>query len=222
MEQLLMANNEIHPDSGPFKSNVKYKYNFTKKVSEKFTTTQEHYLSQYENENRTSENNEKTYEPIQVICRQKKGDKHNSHPEKFNFSISKKNYSVKNNKKEEKIVTASVWMCNNSEINLKQILPAFNIFAKGNDIFNKMYEIFSSENQEKLISNGFPVKVQVPQTMSIRGNLYFENFQEIPKTDLSHDIKFLIPSDYVYESREILQKTLKSSKKRLFLTKLLV
>lgn len=208
-------------DTEQMQQNLKLRYNFLKKAKEKFETGLGNYLSQYQNENRSSENNDNC-DFIQVTKKSKDKNKRDSNPENFIVTVNNKKYNIKNHEKKEKDVTASIWMCKESKINLKQIIPVFNIFAKGNDIFQKQHEIFSSDALEKLISNGFPVKIQVPQTMSIRGNVNFESFQEIVKTDNNYDEKFDIPLDYLYESREILQKTLKSKKKRFLLTKLLI
>lgn len=57
-----------------------------------------------------------------------------------------------------------------------------------------MKEMFSESLVEEIMTKGFPLKIQVPLTMSIRANVYFMSYEELdPKDDKETDKLFEIP-----------------------------
>lgn len=55
-------------------------------------------------------------------------------------------------------------------------MPVFGVFANGSEIFKKINEILFQENFSEILTNGFPLKIQIPITMSIRANIFFEEY----------------------------------------------
>ena len=90
------------------------------------------------------------------------------------------------------------------------------VLGTGNVFFAKMKQFVGGELVDNL-GSGFPVKLDLPLTMSIRAIVSFPKFELNPPSDGL----FRLP-DYRVESRRIGQKTMSSPRKRLMLVSLLL
>jgi hypothetical protein len=114
---------------------------------------------------------------------------------------------------------ANVWLCKDFPINLMSFLPVLEIISSANQGFAKLHEFLSSEQLASMIPpSSFPIKLDIPINMSIKGVVTFQNFQLITEQIDKH---FEIPP-YERVKRKIAQKTLTRPKKRLFFANIVV
>ena len=100
---------------------------------------------------------------------------------------------------------------------LQEFLPILQLIGESNTSINKLHSFLSSENLLSSIgSNSFPIKVDIPLTMTVKGLVTFEKFE------LLNDPSFLELPEYKFQSRKLAQKILTCPKKRLFLANLVI
>lgn len=117
-----------------------------------------------------------------------------------------------------KDVKATLWMSEQFPLNFKDFLPMLALLSQANQTMNKLYEFMSNGALiTQLPPKSFPVKIDIPLTMSIRAVISFINFQVTsPEPSI-----FELP-DYPMESRKVAQKTLSCPRKRMFLANMAV
>jgi len=109
---------------------------------------------------------------------------------------------------------ATIWTTNEFCFSLRRFLPLLGIMSTSNPSTKKLYDFLSSENLLKVIpQDSFPVKIDIPLSMSIRAVVSFENFQKLQSFDKS----LVQLPNYAFLPRKVAQKTLVCPKKRLFL-----
>lgn len=74
---------------------------------------------------------------------------------------------------------------------------------------------------DQVIEKGFPLKIQIPMSMSIRANIVFEVFRQVSPSQIPAG-HFDIPLDYALETRKEAQKILVRPKKRMVLANMLI
>ena len=58
----------------------------------------------------------------------------------------------------------------------------------------KLEEVLSQDIIDQIIEEGFPIKIQIPMSLSLRGNVYIKRFERIDQNDsLYHKQIFTIP-----------------------------
>lgn len=112
---------------------------------------------------------------------------------------------------------AFVWISPNFPFTLQGFLPVLQLIGESNPAIHKLHSFLSSEELINSIGIGtFPVKVEIPITMTVKASVTFEKFQ-----DLENNEALKLP-EYRNESRKIAQKILTCPKKRLFLANFVV
>lgn len=72
----------------------------------------------------------------------------------------------------EKKSQGSIWLAKNFPLSVKNFLPVLEFLSKGNNLLQKLDSLLSREESKKLLGdNAFPVKLQVPLTLSIKANV---------------------------------------------------
>ena len=105
----------------------------------------------------------------------------------------------------------SIWASSDFPLSLGDFLPVLEMLSPGNRSISKLHEFLTSEGFAKHFSTGlFPVKLELPLTMTIKGLVTFTKMQI---GGVSEDV-FRIPA-YAQESRRVAQKTLTCPKKRM-------
>jgi len=131
-------------------------------------------------------------------------------------STAIKNDESKNLVKQAK---AHIWITYDFPFTLKDFLPLLKLMTASNPSIMKLYEFLSSENLMSILPhNSFPVKVDIPLTMSIRGIVSFQKFQMLGEGNT----ELMELPNYEFQPRKLAQKTLSCPKKRLFLANLIV
>lgn len=112
---------------------------------------------------------------------------------------------------------AFLWQSPNFPFTLQEFLPILQMIGEANSSVKKLYKFLSNENLlERLPPNSFPVKVDIPLTLSVKAVVSFEKFQIIS------DSKPLEVPGYMVQSRKVAQKILTCPKKRLLLANLVI
>ena len=112
---------------------------------------------------------------------------------------------------------AFVWLSEEFPFSLQQFLPVLQLIGESNRSIGKLHKFLSSESLLNSIpSNSFPVKLDIPLTMSVKAVVTFEKFQKI------NDGSALEIPDYRFQSRKIAQKILTCPKKRVLLANLVI
>lgn len=112
---------------------------------------------------------------------------------------------------------AFLWQSANFPFTLQDFLPILAMIGEANSSVKKLYSFLSNENLiQKLSPNSFPVKVDIPLTLSVKAVVTFEKFQ------LIDDDKPLEVPKYPVQSRKVAQKILTCPKKRLLLANLVI
>ena len=105
----------------------------------------------------------------------------------------------------------SIWASTDFPLSLHDFLPVLEMLSPGNRTFSRLHEFLTSEGFSKHFSTAlFPVKLELPLTMTIKGMVTFTKMQV---GSVSPDI-FRVPA-YKQESRRVAQKTLSCPKKRM-------
>lgn len=141
--------------------------------------------------------------------------------ESKDFEHSLPSSEVKNdiNRNMIKNSKAHIFISQEFPFSLEKFLPILKILSTSSATMSKFYDFLSSENLKNIIPNdSFPVKIDIPITMSIRAIITFTKFQYLKKCS---EKLVEIPS-YVQQQRKIAQKTLTCPKKRLFLANLVI
>lgn len=117
-----------------------------------------------------------------------------------------------------KKLKATIWVSDQFPISLNDFLPMLALLSQANQSMHKLYEFMSNGSLiAQLPPRSFPVKIDIPLTMSIRAVISFINFKIMtPEPSI-----FELP-DYEWKSRRIAQKTLSCPRKRLFLANMAV
>lgn len=58
-------------------------------------------------------------------------------------------------------------------------MPIIELLSTSNPMLGRVAEILNKEISGDLSENGFPVKIQVPLSMSLRANLYVQKFERL-------------------------------------------
>ncbi|OMJ72895.1 hypothetical protein SteCoe_28559 [Stentor coeruleus] len=112
---------------------------------------------------------------------------------------------------------AFLWQSTNFPFTLQDFLPILAMIGEANTSVKKLYNFLSNENLlQKLSPNSFPVKVDIPLTLSVKAVVTFDKFQLIT------DDKSLEVPNYSLQSRKVAQKILTCPKKRLLLMNLVI
>jgi hypothetical protein len=129
--------------------------------------------------------------------------------------MNNKTYKKDEEGKYVKKGSASCWMSKDFPITVKDFLPVLTTLGGGNAQLKKLGEFLEGKIfTERFSSGAFPVKIDIPLTLSIRAVITFQNFQHLDITSMH---LFDIPRDYRLESRKIAQKTTKCPRKRIVL-----
>ncbi|CAG9310296.1 unnamed protein product [Blepharisma stoltei] len=114
---------------------------------------------------------------------------------------------------------AHMWISEEFPFSLNKFLPILKLLSTSSSTMMKLYKFLSSENLTNIVPiNSFPIKLDIPITMSIRAVVTFTKFQLLP----SGSENFAEIPNYSIQSRKVAQKTLTCPKKRLFLANLVV
>eukprot|EP01016_Furgasonia_blochmanni_P051455 TRINITY_DN8105_c0_g1_i2.p1 TRINITY_DN8105_c0_g1~~TRINITY_DN8105_c0_g1_i2.p1 ORF type:complete len:300 (+),score=34.29 TRINITY_DN8105_c0_g1_i2:437-1336(+) len=119
-----------------------------------------------------------------------------------------------------------IWMTKDFPIKFQSIMGAFRFFKLGNSFLQKLEVFLKNESINTLIkSEGFPVKMQIPLTYSIRANIAFANYRPLSEDQRNINDSatlFHIPEDFSIIDRKVAQKTLIRSKKRILLSQMVM
>ena len=129
---------------------------------------------------------------------------------------------IKSNKMK---TTVGIWISPEFGITLKEILPTIEIFETGNELFQKLKKVLTEDLVEEIMAEGFPIKIQIPITMTVRANVFFKHYEEL--VDGCYDKQeieklFEIPHDYTRETRANAQKFFERKSKRYMLSHILL
>jgi hypothetical protein len=92
---------------------------------------------------------------------------------KFNKNL----YSFTTRKKQIKKQSINVHLTKNHEFDLN-VNSLINSSA-GNSLMKKMEAVLSKKVVEEIIKEGFPIKIQIPMSLSLRANVYIKRFERI-------------------------------------------
>jgi hypothetical protein len=120
----------------------------------------------------------------------------------------------------EKKQEASIWLAKNFPMKFDTLLPVVKFLSNGNNLLQRVESLLSRDEVKGLISeNAFPVKIQVPITLSIKANVTITKYELIQNPNVRE--LFFIPEGYKYIDRKEAQKTLQRTKKRMVLVNVL-
>lgn len=112
----------------------------------------------------------------------------------------------------------SIWASSDFPLSLGDFLPVLEMLSPGNRSISKLHEFLTSEGFAKHFSTGlFPVKLELPLTMTIKGLVTFTKMQI---GNVSEEV-FRVPA-YAQVSRKLAQKTLTCPKKRMIFANIAV
>eukprot|EP00359_Climacostomum_virens_P010281 CAMPEP_0204916738 /NCGR_PEP_ID=MMETSP1397-20131031/14489_1 /ASSEMBLY_ACC=CAM_ASM_000891 /TAXON_ID=49980 /ORGANISM="Climacostomum Climacostomum virens, Strain Stock W-24" /LENGTH=460 /DNA_ID=CAMNT_0052089359 /DNA_START=177 /DNA_END=1555 /DNA_ORIENTATION=- len=118
----------------------------------------------------------------------------------------------------EKNLKAIIWVSSQFPISFKDFLPMLALLSQANTTMSKLYEFMSNGSLIKQLPPGsFPVKIDIPISMSIRAVIHFTNFH----VKTPDPAVFALPN-YEWQSRKVAQKTLSCPRKRMFLANMAV
>lgn len=120
----------------------------------------------------------------------------------------------------EKKAEASIWLAKNFPMKFDTLLPVVKFLSNGNNLLQRVESLLSRDEVKSLISeSAFPVKIQVPITLSIKANITITKYEIIQNPNVRE--LFFIPEGYKYIDRKEAQKTLQRTKKRMVLVNVL-
>jgi ankyrin repeat protein len=112
---------------------------------------------------------------------------------------------------------AYVWLSENFPFALQEFLPVLELVGESNPSIKKLHNFLAESNLLNTVpSSSFPVKIDIPLTMTVKAVVTFEKFQIID------DPAPLNLPNYSVQSRKTAQKILTCPKKRLFLANLVI
>mmetsp|Transcript_31495 Transcript_31495/g.31195 ORF Transcript_31495/g.31195 Transcript_31495/m.31195 type:complete len:113 (-) Transcript_31495:24-362(-) len=112
-----------------------------------------------------------------------------------------------------------MWISQEFPFTLSKFLPILKLLSTSSSTMMKLYKFLSSDNLANIVPvDSFPIKLDIPITMSIRAVVNFTKFQLLP----AGSDNFVEIPNYSTQSRKVAQKTLTCPKKRLFLANLVV
>jgi hypothetical protein len=130
------------------------------------------------------------------------------------FSYSSNKEPTKTMVKKSK---AFVWLSKDFPFTLQDFLPVLQIVSESNSTIKKLYTFLSDQNLLSQIGpESFPVKIDIPLTLSLKAVVTFDKFR------LISDKSLIEPPSYNFESRKTAQKTLTCPKKRILLANLVI
>ena len=141
--------------------------------------------------------------------------------QKLRFRVHDKDIVLSTKEKKEKCQSINLFLAEKHPFAFSDILPVLRALSSGNPLLEKLDKIVSQPVVLKVMEKGFPVRMQIPLSMSIRANLTFKVFKKLNAKDVPRD-HFDIPSEYKLEARKVAQKILTHPKKRMLLANLLV
>jgi len=116
----------------------------------------------------------------------------------------------------EKKSQGSIWLARNFPLSVENFLPVLEFLSKGNNLLQKLDSLLSREESKKILGDkAFPVKLQVPLTLSIKANVTMITCKPLEGIDLQE--VFFLPKDCQYINRKQAQKTTIRAKKRMIL-----
>jgi hypothetical protein len=117
-----------------------------------------------------------------------------------------------------KDLKATLWVSDQFPLSFKDFLPMLALLSQANQTMSKLHEFMSNGSLiSQLPPRSFPVRIDIPLTMTIRAIVSFTNFQ-VTSPDSSI---FDLPK-YQWQSRKVAQKTLSCPRKRMFLANMAV
>lgn len=115
---------------------------------------------------------------------------------------------------------ANCWLCDYFPLTVRDFIGILEILSTTNQFFSKFKQFLQDEGFLALIpEDSFPVKIEIPISLGIKGTISFKNYETIDRSLLEE--RFVIPN-YTQVSRITGQKTLTCPKKRLFLANFVV
>merc|ERR1719440_759743 len=141
--------------------------------------------------------------------------------------------------KKSQRVSASVWLAKDFPIPIQQFMPILEALSLEHEAMRRLKDLLNSDSLKNAAERTgvaasaaaeasgstsrsghvFPIKVQVPLNLAVRGMVHFEAFELKTTGSLSADL-FKVPDGYTFTARRDAQKTVSRARKRMMIAQL--
>ena len=113
---------------------------------------------------------------VNVKKRHKEASLEMSQDEYFSKDMKQQLKAKEQEQRYSKEMAATIYVCDNFPVSFQDVMPVLQILANANPSLQQLVHFIKSDQFLKHFPGGFPVKLVLPLTFSIRAVITFQNF----------------------------------------------